>query len=174
MKMISGPSEAWKRVGKAVRQRRIELGIMTQIELSAEGGPGLATIGNIERGAKPSYEDQVIARLDKRLRWRPGEGVEAILANREPVEIQVTPDPVTTVVPGSRFQGNRDYPPLVGTDPFYQWIWDASAEIASDMEKEVAIKGAAMLRDAAGGREGVRRLEQQQRQGDERNNDRRA
>jgi hypothetical protein len=172
MNTISGPLEAWKRVGQAVRQRRIELGIMTQIELSAEGGPGLATIGNIERGAKPSYEDQVIARLEKRLRWKRG-SIEALLAGQEPTEAQTTPDPVT-VVPGSRFQGNREYPPLVGTDPFYQWIWDADPAIASDMDKEFAIKGTAMLRDAAGGREGVRRLEQQQRHGDERNTDRRA
>lgn len=172
MQTISGTAEAWKRVGQAVRQRRIELGFSSQIELSSAGGPGLSTLSKIERGVQLSYEDQVIWRLEQALQWESG-SVQAILDGGQPTVKNAAPDRVT-VEAGARFQERRTYPPLVGTDPFYQWIWDADPAIASDMDKEFAIKGSALLRDAAGGKDGVRRLEQQQGRSEERNTDRRA
>lgn len=76
------PDEAWQRLGRAVKRRRLELD-MTQPQLATTGGPSTSIISKIERAAQQGYEDRVYAALDRGLGWAPG-GALGILDGKEP------------------------------------------------------------------------------------------
>jgi transcriptional regulator with XRE-family HTH domain len=82
----------WSRVGKLVRERRLDLG-MTQEELAASAGKDLssATLGKIERGGADLYRDATLRTLCKALAWT-SDSIDRILGGA---------DPVVVVVPGN-------------------------------------------------------------------------
>lgn len=68
----------------AARERRIALGISTQPELVAKGGPSLGVIRNIEQAAMPSYAATTLASLDRVLGWVSGSAAKALEAGDAP------------------------------------------------------------------------------------------
>lgn len=150
MNTIAGNPEGWKRVGKAVRARRLELGIKTQVDLYAAGGPGVATISKIETGRSPSYEDQVIYRLEDVLRWKRGSVQGMLDGAKDGIPL---PSEAETPASGSGFQpekeySNREYPPLVGTDPGFRAIYDLLEGLLTHDERLWAVRGVVMYRSS--------------------------
>lgn len=68
--------------GKAVRVRRIALGMRSQQALADAAAVDVKTVGKIERGEKVG-ENSLIA-IDIALDWTPGRGVAALLAGEQP------------------------------------------------------------------------------------------
>lgn len=66
------------RLALAVRLRREELGL-AQGDLSALGGPGVVTVGRIERGQIAKPQGLTLGKLDKALSWTHGSAA-AVLA----------------------------------------------------------------------------------------------
>lgn len=58
------------RLADAVRRRREELGL-GQADLQARGGPGVTTVGKIERAEIPKPMRSTLKRLDAALEWVP-------------------------------------------------------------------------------------------------------
>lgn len=144
MSMISGSPEAWKRVGHAVRRRRIELGIHSQADLYKAGGPGIATISLIERGVKTSYEDQVIVRLEVALQWGSG-SIEALLAGGE-ASPKLTLD--TAKVDERSRRDDSEYPAVVGSDPAFRALYDRLEGLLTHEERLWAIRAVVMYRSS--------------------------
>ncbi len=136
------PPEAWRRLGRIVRQRRIELGFSSQASLAAEGGPSLSVVNKIETGRGRDYTDRVIIPLEDRLGWRRG-SFRAVLEGGEPECVDTAPAPTAVPATGS---GEGNYPPEVAGDPFLRFIWDAPAALADDEEKWAAITGVLLRR----------------------------
>lgn len=81
-----------QRLARAVKARRTQLGL-AQGDLGALGGPGVVTVGQIERGQNRP-QGLTLARLDRALSWEPGSAAE-ILAGGSPTPIatgSVRPD----------------------------------------------------------------------------------
>jgi hypothetical protein len=79
------------RLGRMVKQRRLDLGFSSQDELSRSGGPAEPTIGTsviqlLERQNDPKLpqSERTVARYEARLRWVPGT-FDRILADPEHV-----------------------------------------------------------------------------------------
>ncbi|MGI8333413.1 hypothetical protein ACRYCC_25970 [Actinomadura scrupuli] len=158
MNTIAGKPEGWKRVGRAVRARRLAIGLKTQVDLYTAGGPGVATISKIETGRSPSYEDQVIYRLEDALRWKRG-SVQGMLDGAE--DGIPLPSEAETPAPGSRFQPERDsptreYPPLVGTDPAFRALYDLLEGLLTHEERLWAVRGVVMYRSSEAERAAAR------------------
>jgi transcriptional regulator with XRE-family HTH domain len=76
------PNSAWVRLGRAVKRRRLGLGL-SQAEVNAAGGPSVGVISKLENAKQDFYEDRVYADLEKSLGWQAG-SVDAILAGGDP------------------------------------------------------------------------------------------
>lgn len=72
----------WQRLAEQVTRRREQLGL-TQGQVHSAGGPSVATMRMIEGGLQRSYRGNILGRLEKALRWKPG-SVEAILNGGDP------------------------------------------------------------------------------------------
>lgn len=118
------PPEAWRRLARAVKDRRRDLG-HTQVTLSAAGGPSATIISRIEGAKQSAYEPRVLSLLERALCWSPG-SVTAILdgGRASPAE---PPPPVAC---------EADYPPYVGADRLLRAIWDAEG---AEVERRMAI-----------------------------------
>ncbi|TDC61841.1 hypothetical protein E1200_27875 [Actinomadura sp. GC306] len=139
------PPEAWQRLGRIVRQRRIELGFGSQASLAAEGGPSLSVVNKIETGRGRDYTDRVIIPLEDRLGWRRG-NFRAVLEGGEPESL------TTADGPAAAESGEGGYPPEVAGDPFLRFIWDAPAALADDEDRWAAITGVLLRRMRSGPR----------------------
>lgn len=64
--------EAWRAVGNAVINRRVELGMRARGDLAAATGLTVKTLGEIERGERASYSRATLAVVEHALRWPPG------------------------------------------------------------------------------------------------------
>lgn len=82
--MAESPTAAWERLGRRVRERRLELGL-SQAEVDAVGGPSVGVLSKIENGRQGYYEDRVFAALERALRWPAGSCTE-ILHDRLPTQ----------------------------------------------------------------------------------------
>ncbi|MBB4774570.1 hypothetical protein ACN3XK_24505 [Actinomadura welshii] len=133
------PPEAWRRLGRIVRRRRIELGFGSQASLAAEGGPSLSVVNKIETGRGRDYTDRVIIPLEDRLAWRRG-SFRAVLEGGEPECLDTAP-----AAPAAE-PGDGGYPAEVAGDPFLRFIWDAPAALADDEDKWAAITGVLLRR----------------------------
>lgn len=140
------PPEAWQRLGRIVRQRRIELGFGSQAGLAAEGGPSLSVVNKIETGRGRDYTDRVIIPLEDRLAWRRG-SFRAVLEGGEPECLDTAAAPAAAAEPGE-----GGYPAEVAGDPFLRFIWDAPAPLADDEDKWAAITGVLLRRMRSGPR----------------------
>ncbi|MFI6168898.1 helix-turn-helix domain-containing protein [Nocardia sp. NPDC051052] len=63
----------WTRLGRYVRTRRKAVGFATARALAAEMEVHERTIGNIERGARDSYNASTLTALEGALGWSPGD-----------------------------------------------------------------------------------------------------
>ncbi|MFI7125903.1 hypothetical protein ACIBQ1_09430 [Nonomuraea sp. NPDC050153] len=63
---------------------------MSQPDVSAAGGPSTGVISKIENAKQPSYEDRVLAQLERALRWQPG-SAQQVLDGGEPRAIDGLP-----------------------------------------------------------------------------------
>lgn len=124
--MDSYSPEDLKRLGRRVRERRLELGL-TQAKVVAAGGPSISVLSKIETGAR-EYGDRVITSLEKVLQWERG-SVEAILTGGEPG--------LKPGSPGTATENLSDFPDFVGDDPFYRHIWSFTG--VPEDEREYAI-----------------------------------
>lgn len=61
----------WAVVGGLVKARRERLGLK-QEQLAPRGGPGVSTVGKVERGAQASFPLRTQHQLEKALGWRHG------------------------------------------------------------------------------------------------------
>jgi hypothetical protein len=84
-------TQDWRLLADAVIKRRTDLG-MTQQDVQAAGGPGTATLRNIEGAHQMSYRGVILGRLERVLRWEPG-SIDAILAGGDPTPIKTNPTP---------------------------------------------------------------------------------
>lgn len=133
------PPAAWERLGRIVRQRRIELGFGSQAGLAAEGGPSLSVVNKIETGRGRDYTDRVIIPLEDRLAWRRG-SFRAVLKGGEPACLDAAKQPAA----GLDREGS--YPAEVVDDPFLRFIWDAPASLADNEDKWAAVTGVLLKR----------------------------
>lgn len=78
-------AERLHRLAVAVEARRQELGL-TQGALGSHGGPGVVTVGKIERGEIRQPQPSTLSALDRSLRWTTGSAA-GILAGRDPVPL---------------------------------------------------------------------------------------
>lgn len=69
----------WVVIGELVRRRRDRLGLK-QDELKARGGPGVATVGKIERAAQDGFPLRTQHQLEKALGWSLGT-IEEVMAD---------------------------------------------------------------------------------------------
>ncbi|MBL8926338.1 MAG: helix-turn-helix transcriptional regulator [Pseudonocardia sp.] len=68
----TGPTaDDWKRLGKAIEDRRFERGL-SQEQLVKRGGPSHQTVRNIERGLVADYRPTTFRKLDRALDWLDG------------------------------------------------------------------------------------------------------
>lgn len=70
---ITGSEEAWERLGRAIRDRRLELGL-TQDQL----GISKAVASNLENGKQTSYARSTLRKVSKALGW-PATRIEELL-----------------------------------------------------------------------------------------------
>lgn len=70
--------DGWQTLGALVRKRREHLGLK-QGDLAQYGGPGVSTVGKIERGEQGSYPRRTRQQVEVALGWRRGM-VDEILA----------------------------------------------------------------------------------------------
>jgi transcriptional regulator with XRE-family HTH domain len=73
-----GWREAAKNLGEAILHRRVELGFRTRYQFAEATGLTIKTLGEIERGVRPTYGRPTYATLDQVLGW-PAGTVEGIL-----------------------------------------------------------------------------------------------
>jgi transcriptional regulator with XRE-family HTH domain len=73
----------WPEVGKAVLNRRVELGMRKRGQLAGATGLTVKTLGELERGERTNFEPATIALVEQALRWPPG-AIDAILSGRGP------------------------------------------------------------------------------------------
>lgn len=91
--------EDWKRLGQVVIRRRVEIGYRTREAFAEKVGLSTKTLGEIERGARTSYDQGTIAVVEQALGWVGG-AVRAVLDGAE-VPPSVGPSSVPPyVMPG--------------------------------------------------------------------------
>lgn len=66
-----------EQLAAAVVQRRGELGL-AQGDLKSRGGPGVVTVGNVERCDDPVPSRGTLAALDRALEWAPGSAAKIL------------------------------------------------------------------------------------------------
>lgn len=79
----------WRRLAEKVTKRRNELGL-TQGQVQSADGPSVATMRLIEGALQTSYRGNILGRLERALRWKPG-SVDAILGGGEPTLLAEEP-----------------------------------------------------------------------------------
>ncbi|MCC5574573.1 hypothetical protein IMZ11_02820 [Microtetraspora sp. AC03309] len=90
MDEIHDSPEAWARVAREVKRRRIQLE-MTQPQVHAAGGPSVSMLSKIEGAKQQGYEDMALARLEKALQWESG-SIEAIRNGQPPTPLTAQHD----------------------------------------------------------------------------------
>lgn len=103
MKRVTNTHEDWLRVAQHVVDRRAALGLR-QADLAAAGKISVASVQDVEGGAKTRYRPTTLGGIERGLRWKPG-SIKAILAGGEPSPVvagESDAPPVTQVHHGDR------------------------------------------------------------------------
>lgn len=91
--------DAWKRLGRAVANRRAELRL-SQGELHGRGGPSLASVQSIEGARSDTYRDRTLADLERALGWERGSVETILFSGGQPtlaaVPLNAAPSPRTS------------------------------------------------------------------------------
>lgn len=61
-----------ERLAEAVKARRLQLGDLTQADVTQRGGPSTETLRLIENAKQQSFSSRTLARLEQALMWLPG------------------------------------------------------------------------------------------------------
>ncbi len=84
---VADSSERWRATaeaaGQAVIERRVELGYRTRAQFADDIELTTKTLGQVERGERPSYDRSTYVTLDQSLDWAPGT-FEALLKGEDP------------------------------------------------------------------------------------------
>lgn len=80
----------WARLGRAVKQRREQLGL-SQDSVHQAGGPSDVVVARIESNEPPRPSKGSIRKLDVGLRWAPG-SAQRVLNGGEPAALERPPD----------------------------------------------------------------------------------
>lgn len=99
MRADGGAERGWARLGRAVRERREELGL-TQADVAAAGGPSPATQYLIESGARDSYRPRLLRGLERAMGWA-AYSTARVLAGGEPEVVGEPPPAVPPPRPAS-------------------------------------------------------------------------
>jgi len=97
----------WKRLGRAVADRRFELGL-AQEALVKLGGPSHQIVRRVERGEPAEYRDSTFYKFDRALRWPDGTAKRIL-------DGTATEEEVETVVPRIVERGGRAAATVQGT-----------------------------------------------------------
>jgi len=97
----------WKRLGRAIADRRFELGL-SQEALVKLGGPSHQIVRNVERGVVADYRDSTFYKFDRALRWPDGTAKRIL-------DGTATEEEVETVVPRIVERGGRAAATVQGT-----------------------------------------------------------
>jgi hypothetical protein len=135
--------EAWRRLGRAVARRRTELR-MTQSDVSAHGGPSLATMQAIEAARQDSYRDRTLADLEQALGWQRGSVESVLFSGGDPV-VESTERPA---IADARRVGGRgedagfvthrhDPRPSSYTDEEVLALIDENRRLADELERRI-------------------------------------
>jgi transcriptional regulator with XRE-family HTH domain len=81
----------WRAIGRAIFQRRTELGMEHQKDLAERSGVHLNTISRIERGVPSSRRSPAWAKIEAALQWPAGH--ISRLADSEPAAVRDFPIP---------------------------------------------------------------------------------
>ncbi|OZE92476.1 hypothetical protein CH298_02785 [Rhodococcoides fascians] len=76
----------WARLGKAVVNRRIELGMRTRESFADTAGLSSRILSDIEKARKQSYSSGTLAQLEQALQWEQG-SIESVLEGGTPVDL---------------------------------------------------------------------------------------
>ncbi len=79
--------EDWKRLGRVVLDRRVELGMRTREAFAEKVGLSTKTLGEIERGARTSYDAGTLSTLELALGWPKGHVEKLLRAPNGPAEL---------------------------------------------------------------------------------------
>ena len=88
---------SWEKLGEAVRERRIDLGL-TQEQLAERGGPSTPTLRAIENNRAGRLSPRLRRSLERTLQWSAG-SVDQVLAGQDATVVE----PVTTTAIGPGF-----------------------------------------------------------------------
>ncbi|CDO11488.1 transcriptional regulator [Mycolicibacterium cosmeticum] len=88
---------SWEKLGEAVRERRIALGL-TQEQLADRGGPSTPTLRAIENNRAGRLSPRLRRSLERTLQWSAG-SVDEVLAGQDATVLE----PVTTTAIGPGF-----------------------------------------------------------------------
>jgi hypothetical protein len=95
-----------RRLAAAVRERRSDLGY-ARGDLGNHGGPGVVTVGKIERGEIPSPQAGTLRKLDVSLQWNRGTAASFLSGSPSPGRA-ITPVADTDVVVTGSGEGAGD------------------------------------------------------------------
>lgn len=70
---VGEPRDQWRAAGEAVIHRRVEKGMRTRAALAQATGLTVKTLGEIERGERPSYDPATLAAVEQALEWPAGQ-----------------------------------------------------------------------------------------------------
>lgn len=74
----------WGRLGKAIRERRVELGHKSREAFARHTGISPRLLNDLELGKRTSYDQSTFVRLEQALEWRSG-SVNVVLAGGTPL-----------------------------------------------------------------------------------------
>jgi len=97
----AGSAEGFRTLGDAVALRR-RLLHMRQVDLEARGGPGAATVRNIEQGSRTSYSRRTFVQLDHALGWALGTSERIVNGEDVTVETDLDWDALASAVRARR------------------------------------------------------------------------
>ncbi len=84
--------EAARKVGATVLARRVELGYRTRNEFAKATGLTIKTLGEIERGVRPTYSRSTYALIEQTLGWATGYLERKLGALPDPVAARTGPE----------------------------------------------------------------------------------
>lgn len=93
---IGHVGEEWTRLGRLVRERRLQLGHTSVGAFADASGLSRRTINDVEVGKRSNYDQVTIRQIEYALGWNDG-SISSVLAGGEPTSVE---DPAAVGMPG--------------------------------------------------------------------------
>ncbi len=91
MASVADGGDAWRKAaeaaGEAVVAARVEAGYRTRAQFADDIGLTTKTLGQVERGDRPSYDRSTYATIDQALKWESGTFENLLAGRREPADL---------------------------------------------------------------------------------------